>query len=56
MGDFMKADLPDAIVLSVLIRHFTRVIEQLASKTAMPTRSTDLRNRLFPDIATLDHW
>ena len=49
-GAFMYADLPSAFALSVLIRHLTRVIEQLTSNIAMATRSIDLSNRVFSNI------
>ena len=41
IGESKYADLPLAMSLSVLIRHFTRVIEQLTSSTPRPSTSKD---------------
>ena len=41
IGESKYADLQLAMSLSVLIRHFTRVIEQLASSTPRPSTSKD---------------
>ena len=51
-GALKYADFPDSIVRSRLMRHFTRVIEQLTSTSARPVSRTNFTHRLMAGTPT----